>query len=199
MKNHKACCKGYTISESTLTQAVLDILHLYINDLSNPRQVLDFLKQLPAKQNGSEELSQKLRHIEESLKKYRRLVSSLHEDYHDGLLSKEEYLDLKAAYGEQISELTDALENITNRRNELINSFTKISTYVEQFHNYLKTPSLERRMLVSMVKRIYIYPKNRVHIIFRFSDEFKNFSNVSPDDSSLTDSTKNLVGKDAVD
>lgn len=199
LKNHKACCKGYTISESTLTQAVLDILHLYMNVLSNPRQVLDFLKQLPAKQNGSEALSQKLRHIEESLKKYRRLVSSLHEDYHDGLLSKEEYLDLKAAYGEQISELTDALENITNRRNELINSFTKISTYVEQFHNYLKTPSLERRMLVSMVKRIYIYPKNRVHIIFRFSDEFKNFSNVSPDDSSLTDSTKNLVGKDAVD
>lgn len=174
LKNHKSRCKGYTISESTLTQAVQNILRQYADILSNLQQMLDYLEQLPSRQNGPEELSQELSHIEENLKKYRRLLLSLHEDHHDGLLSREEYLDLKAAYEKQTAELADALEIITNRRRELMDSLTETSTYAEQFRNYLDTPSLSRRMLVSMVKRIYIYPKNRIHIIFRFSDEFKN-------------------------
>lgn len=198
LKNHRACCKGYTISEATLIQSLKDVLHQYVDDLSNLQQVFDFLENLPARQNGSEELSQELMHMEEKLKKYRRLIVSLYEDYHDGLLDKDEYLDLKAAYGEQIEELTNAMETITERRNELISSFVEASTQVEQFRDYLESPSLDRRMLVSMVRKVYIYPKNRIHVVFRFSDEFERFLSILPNNSPLADYSKNLVGKEVV-
>ncbi|MCI8416676.1 MAG: recombinase family protein [Lachnospiraceae bacterium] len=193
LKNHRACCKGYAISETSLIQAVMTVLHLYVDDLSNLQQVFDFLEKLPARHNGSQELSQELIHMEKNLKNYQRLVMSLHEDYHDGLLDQIEYLDLKAAYREQIAGLTDAMEAATKRRNVLISSFAEASTQVEQFRDYLESPSLDRRMLVSMVEKIYIYPKNRVHVIFRFSDEFERFLGLLPKDSSLADYSKNLV------
>lgn len=171
----------------------MTVLHLYVDDLSNLQQVFDFLEKLPARHNGSQELSQELIHMEKNLKNYQRLVMSLHEDYHDGLLDLNEYLDLKAAYREQIAGLTDAMEAATKRRNALISSFAEASTQVEQFRDYLESPSLDRRMLVSMVEKIYIYPKNRVHVIFRFSDEFERFLSLLPKDSSLADYSKNLV------
>lgn len=181
-----------------MIQSLRDVLHQYVDDLSNLQQVFYFLENLPARQNGSEELSQELMHMEEKLKKYRRLIVSLHEDYHDGLLDKDEYLDLKAAYGDQIEELTNAMETITERRNELISSFAEASTQVEQFRDYLESPSLDRRMLVSMVRKVYIYPKNRIHVVFCFSDEFERFLSILPNNSPLADYSKNLVGKEVV-
>lgn len=50
--------------------------------------------------------------------------TSLYEDYHEGLLNKEEYLELKESYQEQMAELTESLDKMVTQRDGLTTAFT---------------------------------------------------------------------------
>lgn len=173
LSNHTTCCKGFCINESYLEQTVLNTLRQYINDLTDMEQMLSHLKNTSGQQVEAKTLTQEIQHVQDSLQKYRQLLTSLYEDYHEGLLNKEEYLELKESYQEQMAELTESLDKMVTQRDGLTTAFTADTSQIDVFRNYMESPVLNRKMLVSMVKKIYIYPKNRIHIIFRFPDEFE--------------------------
>lgn len=180
LSNHAACCKGFCVNESYLEHTVLSTLRQYIDELADREQILCHLESLPNQQSDIKTLTQEIEHVETSLKKYRQLISSLYEDYHEGLLNKEEYLDLKESYQDQLDELAEALDNMTEQQNGLAAAFMTDASLTDSFRNYLESPVLNRKMLVSMVKKIYIYPKNRIHIVFRFPDEFEKLLHFLP-------------------
>ncbi|GFI24753.1 hypothetical protein IMSAGC011_03557 [Lachnospiraceae bacterium] len=115
------------------------------------------------------------------MQKYRQLLTSLYEDYHEGLLNKDEYLDLKESYQEQVNELSEALDNMTTQQDRLTAAFKADTSHIDEFRKYMEFPVLNRKMLVSMVKKIYIYPKNHIHIVFRFPDEFEKLLHFLPE------------------
>ncbi len=181
LSNHTTCCKGFCINESYLEKTVLNTLRQYIDDLTDMEQMLSHLDSMSSRQAEVKTLAQELEHVETAMQKYRQLLADLYEDYHEGLLNKEEYLDLKESYQEQLHELAEALNNMTEQQNGLTSTFTTDTSLIDEFRKYLESPVLNRKMLVSMVKKIYIYPKNRIHIVFRFSDEFERLLQFLPD------------------
>ena len=181
LSNHTTCCKGFCINESYLEQTVLSTLRQYINDLTDMEQMLSHLENIPIQQAEVKTLTQEIQHAEVSLQKYQQLLASLYEDYHEGLLNKDEYLDLKESYQEQVNELSEALDNMTTQQDGLTAAFKADTSHIDEFRKYMESPVLNRKMLVSMVKKIYIYPKNRIHIVFRFPDEFEKLLHFLPD------------------
>lgn len=160
---------------------MLNTLRQYINDLTDMEQMLSHLENIPNQQAEVKTLTQEIEHAETALQKYRQLLASLYEDYHEGLLNKEEYLDLKESYQTQINELSEALDNMAAQQSGLTAPFTADTSCIDEFRKYLESPALNRKMLVSMIKKIYIYPKNRIHIVFRFPDEFEKLLHFLPD------------------
>ena len=69
-------------------------------------QMLSHLENIPIQQAEVKTLTQEIQHAEVSLQKYQQLLASLYEDYHEGLLNKDEYLDLKESYQEQVNDPT---------------------------------------------------------------------------------------------
>lgn len=181
LSNHTTCCKGFCINESYLEQTVLNTLRQYINDLTDMEQMLSHLENIPNQQAEVKTLTQEIQHAETALQKYQALLASLYEDYHEGLLNRDEYLDLKESYQEQVNELAEALDNMTAQQDGLTAAFKADTSHIDEFRKYMESPILNRKMLVSMVKRIYIYPKNRIHIVFRFPDEFEKLLHFLPD------------------
>ena len=181
LSNHTTCCRGFCINESYLEQTVLNTLRQYIDDLTDMEQMLSHLESMPGQQAKVKTLTQELEHAENAMQKYRQLLADLYEDYHGGLLNKEEYLELKESCQEQLDELAEALNNMTEQQNRLTAAFMADTSLLDAFRKYLESPVLNRKMLVSMVKKIYIYPKNRIHIVFRFPDEFERLLPFLPD------------------
>ena len=181
LSNHTTCCRGFCINESYLEQTVLNTLRQYIDDLTDMEQMLSHLESMPGQQAKVKTLTQELEHAENAMQKYRQLLADLYEDYHGGLLNKEEYWELKESCQEQLDELAEALNNMTEQQNRLTAPFMADTSLIDAFRKYLESPVLNRKMLVSMVKKIYIYPKNRIHIVFRFPDEFERLLPFLPD------------------
>ena len=160
---------------------MLSTLRQYINDLTDMEQMLSHLENIPNQQAEVKTLTQEIQHAETALQKYQALLASLYEDYHEGLLNKDEYLDLKESYQEQVNELSAALDNMTTQQDGLTAAFKADTSHIDEFRKYMESPVLNRKMLISMVKKIYIYPKNRIHIVFRFPDEFEKLLHFLPD------------------
>ena len=138
---------------------MLSTLRQYINDLTDMEQMLSHLENIPHQQAEVKTLTQEIQHAEVSLQKYRQLLSSLYEDYHEGLLNKDEYLDLKESYQEQVNELSAALDNMTTQQDGLTAAFMADTSHIDEFRKYMESPVLNRKMLVSMVKRYTFIPK----------------------------------------
>lgn len=174
LSGHTACCKGFCINESRLEQTVTTTLRQYINCLSDREQFLSHPENAPGRQPEAAALTQETRRAEAALQKYRHFLASLYEDYHDGLLNRSEYLDLRDTYQEQADELTESLADMARQQETLNTAPAANSSLIDKFRKYMDSPVPSRRLLVSMVKKIYIYPKNRIHIVFRFPDEFES-------------------------
>ncbi len=173
LPNHNTCCKGFCINESWLAQTVSDTLRQYITVLIDMEQLLSHMENTSGRQAERKALTQEIRHTESALQNYRQLLVSLYEDYHEGLLNRGEYLDLKERYQERVNELTKYLDNIAGQQESFTAALTPNASLIEKFRKYMASPVPNRKMLVYMVKKVYIYPKNRLHIIFRFPDEFE--------------------------
>ena len=87
----------------------------------------------------------------------------------------------KESSQEQVNELAEALESMTTQQDGLTAAFMADTSHIDEFRKYMESPVLNRKMLVYMVKKIYIYPKNRIHIVFRFPDEFEKLLHFLPD------------------
>lgn len=181
LSSHATCCKGFSINESYLEQTVLDTLRQYINDLADMEQMISHLKDTPGQRSEGKILAQEIQRAETDLQKYKCLLVSLYEDYHEGLLNKDEYLDLKQNYQEQVDGLAECIDNMVAQQDGLVDALAVDMSRIDEFRKYMESPVLTRRMLVSMVKKIYIYPKNRIHIVFRFPDEFQKLLHFLPE------------------
>lgn len=166
LSNHTTCCKGFCINESYLEQTVLSTLRQYINDLTDMEQMLSHLENIPIHQAEVKTLTQEIQHAEVSLQKYQQLLSSLYEDYHEGLLNKDEYLDLMESYQEQVNELSAALDNMTTQQDGLTAAFKADTSHIDEFRKYMESPVLNRKMLISMVKRYTFIPKTAYTLFF---------------------------------
>lgn len=181
---HTACCKGFSVSESVLEQSVLSVLHQYINVFTNKKELLSreagsASAKTAGPQAEAETLARQIRHTEASLHKYRNLSAALYEDYREGLLSGEEYEYIKNSYREQADELAEALAHMKARQEEMP-SRPRSSPGEAALQRQLLLPSLTRRLLLYMIENITVYPKNRMHIAFRFSNESKGFLQPHP-------------------
>ena len=91
-----------------------------------------------------------------------------YEKYHEGQMSREEFLSEK----KQLEEERERLERRKKELEELINGekeiLTKKNIPVEQMMEYLGYEKLTEEMLEKYVKGIYVYDDGRVEVEWKF-------------------------------
>lgn len=99
--NHKLTkqCSQHSISVSLLEDTVLEMLKLHIKNVMNLEEILDYIGTIPFQQLDVKSLEARKQKKLEEVEKCKRLKTSLYEDMKDGILTKEEYLELHCMYG----------------------------------------------------------------------------------------------------
>lgn len=98
--NHKLTkqCSQHSISVSLLEDTVLEMLKLHIKNVMNLEEILDYIGTIPFQQLDVKSLEARKQKKLEEVEKCKRLKTSLYEDMKDGILTKEEYLELHEAW-----------------------------------------------------------------------------------------------------
>ena len=111
--------------------------------------------------------------LEEEIQRYKKLELGLYENFVDGIINKAEYTDFRENYRGQIEEKQEALRRLEREQRDAAAMGSQNRAWVQVFAQYENVQELDRRLLVALVDKVFIYEDKRVEIVFRYRDEFE--------------------------
>ena len=170
-KKNKQGCSSHRISESDLTGAVLKSIQLHVSEMLGICNASALLDELQWKQAGIEKYEERIRLEKE--KKARTDARKLHlyEDFKDGLLTKQEYMQMKEEYTSQSAISEKAIISYENEVELLKNNKGSRQEWIDTFKKYENITELDRVVVAALVKQVRVYDKKRIEVVFNFQEE----------------------------
>ena len=167
----KDTCKGVMIQETELISTVTAILE---KELSVALGMSLSLFQLEAKQKqGKDTLRAKMSVKRQEIEKKQRLIRGLYENFVQGILTSEEYFDMKADYEALISELSGEIEQLEIGMETLDDQLAKYKEMEQDAKTLAQDHALTAELIGRLIERIEIDHERNIHVSFYFKSEFQ--------------------------
>lgn len=162
-------CKPHTIRESVLKNILIKDFNRVLGEISDLHAIYD--KGKPSNISNSDALRAEINKTQTSLEKVKRMKLSLYEDYREGVLSKNEYLEYKENYDKEEAALRNKLAVLANSvKNE---ESALENPWVTHLLKYRQVEEMDRQILLMLVERITIFEDNVIQIRYNFSNKSK--------------------------
>ena len=172
-KMKKSACSNHTIRADKLEAAVLTTIQAMVDAAVTMDQLVKHINASPIKKRESNHIKSAITTHETELTRYKQMVLDLYPDWKNGLISKEEYLQLKEQLNEKISGLERSLASLQKSQDEFSNGLPDDNAFLTHFTQYGRIESLTRPLLVELVDKIYIHEGGKITIKFKFEDAYE--------------------------
>ena len=115
-----------------------------------------------------------MQRVEEEMDRYRRLKISLYEDMQDGLISKDDYKDIRDQYDQRIREAQTAHTQLQKELDMDLNSQSKPHEWIEEFLEHQDLQELNRIVAVQCIEQVRVYEGKKLEVIFAHAQDFNN-------------------------
>ena len=167
----KDSCKGVMMQETELIATVTAILE---KELSVALGMSLPLFQLEAKQKKDKDrLKTQMSARRQETEKKRRLIRGLYENFVQGILTNEEYFELKTAYEESIGTLSGEIEALEKDMDALDSRLVRCRSMEKDAKSLAQDHSLTAELIDRLIERIEIDHERNIHVTFRFKSEFQ--------------------------
>lgn len=167
----KGSCKGVMMQETELIATVTAILE---KELAVALGMSLPLFQLEAKQKQDKNrLKNQMSARRQEIEKKRRLIRSLYENFVQGILTNEEYFELKADYEESIRTLSGEIEALEKDMDALDSRLVRYRAMEKDAKSLTQDHALTAELIDRLIERIEIDHERNIHVTFRFKSEFQ--------------------------
>ena len=166
------CSNAPTISENKINSTVLETLKAYIANVTSLEAILTGNSSRKAAEALAHRFETQIADNNDKLKKISNFKSSLYKNMMEGLITKEDFRDLKAQYTADeilLNNANDALYDELEEAREGRNERLKWMEHFKQFENLIE---LDRRVVVNLIQSIEVKSKTEIDITFSFRSEF---------------------------
>lgn len=170
----KTKCSTHILSVTECEKAVLQAIQSYINLLLDMERVLKTAESKPYKQSNVRKLTAILESKKDEIKRYDEYKLSLFESYRDGDITKQDFIKFKSDYDNKINDCENSIENLQLEIDNLI--VQDNYDWIEIFKQRAGAETLDRRIVIELIEKVYVYEKGKVEVIFRYANEFANLS-----------------------
>ena len=105
-----------------------------------------------------------------------KLKQELYTDWKENIISFDDYKEYTKSYSDEIENERKVLSIIDEELNEISNIPNYHKDLIETFNNKDLITNLTRDILFDFIDHIIIYENNKIEIIFKYSDIYKNLS-----------------------
>ena len=167
----KDSCKGVMMQETELIATVTAILE---KELAVALGMSLPLFQLEAKQKQDKDrLKTRMSVRRQEIEKKRRLIHGLYENFVQGILTNEEYFELKADYEESIRTLSGEIEALEKDMDALDSRLVRYRSMEKDAKSLAQDHALTAELIDRLIERIEIDHERNIHVTFRFKSEFQ--------------------------
>ena len=172
---HKAdstVCSTHHFSETKLESVVLQAIRQQIAEMTEVSEMLEHISIMPMQMAKTQRIKAEIKNKKTEIDKTERRKKRMYDDYADGILSKEDFCMMNDVYTEEIrkyKEIVSLREAELKTVAESTNHTQWMTVFTEQGH----IASLDRRLIVTLIEKIYIYNDARIEIMFKYSDKYR--------------------------
>ena len=166
-------CSSHRIKTEDLETAVLRILQNHIRVVVEMWKCLDFIEKLPFRQINLRKAEERLLKIEEEISRYRKLKITLYEDMKEGIVTKEDYVDISVQYEQRIKDAEQAAEQIQKEIDTLMGNSTDEQRWMKDFIQYKNLTQLTRIAAVELIEKIHVFENKKIVVEFLHAQDFE--------------------------
>ena len=165
-------CSPHRIRADELEKTVLVTLQKHIQSIMEMDSLLNELGRLPYRKIQLKKAEEKLEQIESEMLRYRNLKIMLYEDMKDGLVSKEDYVDINKQYEEKIKLAEKSKSQMKKEKDRLFHNATDQQEWIQDFLKYRNLTCLTRAAVVELIEKVIVFEDKKIVIEFCHSQEF---------------------------
>ena len=106
-------------------------------------------------------LQDRLEKKKQEKERCKELRMMLYSDMKEGIVSKEDYVELHAAYGKRLRNAEESIRAIQKEMDNELEKADKANTWLDYFVKYQDIEELSRTVVVELIRqiRVYLYVK----------------------------------------
>lgn len=166
-------CSAHSIRDSVLEEIVLESLQKQIQDVISFSRLMEMAESAQLQKAGTVKLQERLDRKQAEADRYQRRLLSLYESLMDGMISREEYWEMKKDYAALWAEAEMQAEAVREEMCHVLEDAVQGCGWMGQLKKYRNITALDRVIVVSLIDRIYVYRDKHVEIVYNWQDEFR--------------------------
>lgn len=166
-------CTPHNVSESKVSETVLAAIRQTMGLLSDAEGALAAAEGSARDEIGLAVLNGQMEAQARELERYGNLKVKLYADLTDGVINREEYAHLKAAFAAREEEIRDALRENEKRKERKLSLNIREVPWIREFTKYRTVTRLDRRVAVSLIESVVVYDGGRMEVCFRHGEEIR--------------------------
>ena len=166
-KSNKLCTK-HTLKAEELEKSVLEAIKMHIEYLTDIEKLLKEISKLinSKKTNENAENLKKLKQLE--IEKINNLKRGLYEDWKNKDITREEYIEYKKKYEDDIEKIKENMKNLSKHEEKKEQVNIENNQWIEKFKKHKNISKLDRIVITELIESIKIYENRKIKICFRF-------------------------------
>lgn len=157
-----------------LEQTVFSLLKQHIHHLLDIKKMIEFVSYVPFQKLEIKKLEEDRERRQKEISKCIELKAMLYEDMREGVITKEDYAELHAAYESRRKNAESAVRQIEMERKKIVDRTDDKSRWIDYFIQYQDIEKLTRNVVVELIREVRIVSREQIEVIFDFHDCYKD-------------------------
>ena len=172
---HKAGgnCSPHRIPVQALEDAVFVLLKRQIGCVLDLERVLDYAGTVPLRDLDVRKLEERREKLSGEAERCRELRMILYEDMKDGVITKEDYVELHAAYEARGKEAQEAAGKAEREIRAVLEGEEDKYRWISYFKEYKDIGELTRNVVVALISEVRVYDRENIEVVFDFADQYR--------------------------
>lgn len=166
----KGACTPKNLKEQKLLDVVRDTIRSHLNAVAElDRRVSEIWEEKTAAIRA--DVSRKIAEVEHQLSRTMTLMEGLYQRLVDGIITRDEYFELKKHYQDQYCETKEHHQALKSREDEILRCGPGNSMFSVCRPQY-EVSELSEELVHALIARIDVHDSNRLDIKLVYQDEF---------------------------
>ena len=169
-KSNKLCTK-HSIKVDNLENAVLQAINLHIDLLINTEEIVKQINESSLQNTKSENMENMIISKQNDILKISNFKRALYEDWKNGDITRDEYLEYKQKYENDIERLRETIDRLKKEKQKYEIQNMNCHSWIEKFKKQNNIGELSRDIMMELIDCIYVHENGNITIKFKFEDE----------------------------
>ena len=170
-KNKSMGCSRHSIEEGLLKRIVFKEIKKYLELMASYEETTRYLEQMNVNYEQVAAYDSQIASLQAEYGRYYTLKSNLFSDLKEGLIDKKEFDEFHQLYERKCNELENAVKAQKKIIKDMFQNGVAAKSQLEKLKENLDIQELDRELLVTTIRRVYIHEDKRLEIEFRFHSE----------------------------